>query len=113
MPGGGLHRIRIAARKLRYTIEILQPLLGSGMNADLPSLKRIQETLGIVHDLDTLRAALSSYAGRLRKKGGTVAFIPELDAFLEERREEAYKRFIVCWEALRKRRQWKSSVPRP
>ncbi|MBY0278533.1 CHAD domain-containing protein, partial [Candidatus Binatia bacterium] len=56
-----LHRVRIAAKKLRYTLEIVAPYLGDGGSAAVKRLRGVQEHLGDFHDDcvldDTLRPA--------------------------------------------------------
>ena len=49
---GGQHLLRIAVKKLRYRLEILEPLLGSGFPELQRTLKGYQEVLGKLHDLD-------------------------------------------------------------
>ena len=46
------HAMRIAAKKLRYTIEIYAPLYRLGLNKYLSRVKKIQEILGDMHDCD-------------------------------------------------------------
>jgi len=67
-----IHRARIAAKRLRYTLEPVAPSLSSG--ADLvPRLKRLQDLLGELHDLSELEdevriameAAAVARAGRI------------------------------------------------
>lgn len=49
-----LHRVRIAAKKLRYAIEIQRELLHSRSQAHLGRLRTQQDLLGRMHDLETL-----------------------------------------------------------
>jgi CHAD domain-containing protein len=53
---GGQHQLRIAVKKLRYRLEILQPLFTSGFLELHRSLKGYQEVLGKLHDLDVFAA---------------------------------------------------------
>jgi len=48
----GQHQLRIAVKKMRYRLEILQPLFASGFPELHSSLKGFQEVLGKLHDLD-------------------------------------------------------------
>jgi triphosphatase len=45
------HRLRIAAKKLRYTIEVLGGLYGSEARAYVQRLKRVQDELGHANDV--------------------------------------------------------------
>jgi CHAD domain-containing protein len=61
-----LHEVRIAVKKLRYALEIAQDLSGSRATARIRTLKRVQELLGRMHDLEMLIArtrAIQSRAG--------------------------------------------------
>jgi CHAD domain-containing protein len=61
-----LHRVRIAVKKLRYGLEIAQDLSGSRAIARIRTLKRVQDLLGRMHDLEMLIArtrAIQSRAG--------------------------------------------------
>lgn len=48
------HDLRIAGKKLRYTIEFFTPALGADADSLLTSLKSLQELLGEIHDRDVL-----------------------------------------------------------
>ncbi len=61
-----LHQVRIAVKKLRYALEIAQDLSGSRATARIRTLKRVQDLLGRMHDLEMLIArtrAIQSRAG--------------------------------------------------
>jgi len=51
-----LHLARIAVKKLRYALEIARDLSGSRAEARIRSLKRVQDLLGRMHDLEVLIA---------------------------------------------------------
>jgi CHAD domain-containing protein len=61
-----LHEVRIAVKKLRYAMEIARDLSGSRATARIRTLKRVQDLLGRMHDLEMLIArtrAVQSCAG--------------------------------------------------
>ena len=61
-----LHRARIAAKKLRYTLELAGEAGATGTRPLLRNLKRTQDTLGRLHDLQVLGrhvAALEAGSG--------------------------------------------------
>jgi CHAD domain-containing protein len=61
-----LHQVRIAVKKLRYALEIARDLSGSRATARIRTLKRVQDLLGRMHDLEMLIArtrAIQSGAG--------------------------------------------------
>ncbi len=49
-----LHKVRIAVKKLRYAVELSLDASLSGTKADALALKRSQDLLGRLHDLQTL-----------------------------------------------------------
>jgi CHAD domain-containing protein len=51
-----LHAVRIALKKLRYALELANDVTGGSAAADLKTLKRIQELLGRMHDMQVLIA---------------------------------------------------------
>ena len=62
------HRARILAKRLRYQVEVLRPLLGSAGVVALRRLTALQTALGELHDLD-VRLALISRALRGARRG--------------------------------------------
>jgi len=59
-----LHEVRLAAKKLRYALEVERAVRRSAVAADLRTLEAMQERLGHLHDLqillDRLRAVMQS-----------------------------------------------------
>ncbi len=51
-----LHEVRIAAKKLRYVLELVQELTGAGTVRLVTRLKRTQGVLGRLHDFEVLAA---------------------------------------------------------
>lgn len=47
-----LHNMRIAAKRLRYTLEIFAPVLGEEAKTVLQVVEQIQERIGAIHDCD-------------------------------------------------------------
>jgi len=61
-----LHIVRIAVKKLRYALEVARDLSGSRATARIRTLKRAQDLLGRMHDLEMLIArtrAIQSTSG--------------------------------------------------
>src|SRR5437763_4870855 len=54
----GLHNLRIAAKRLRYTLEIFEDVLPSTYHVIANELAQIQDELGAVHDGDVMIALL-------------------------------------------------------
>ncbi len=54
----GLHNLRIAAKRLRYTLEIFEEVVPSTSQAIREELTQIQDELGALHDSDVMIALL-------------------------------------------------------
>lgn len=59
-----LHAVRIAAKKCRYTLELAGDLQAAPVARPLARLRRLQESLGRLHDLDVLIALARGAAAR-------------------------------------------------
>ena len=59
-----LHQVRITVKKLRYALEIAQDLSGSRATVRIRTLKRVQDLLGRMHDLEMLIARTRAVQGR-------------------------------------------------
>lgn len=67
-----LHNLRIAAKRLRYTLEVFEDVLPEACNSIVKELEQIQEELGALHDSDVMIALL-----RLCLGGQDSPAIPE------------------------------------
>ena len=53
-----LHNLRIAAKRLRYTLELFEDALPSSCRAIVNELAQLQDELGVMHDADVMIALL-------------------------------------------------------
>ncbi len=102
-----LHRMRIAAKNLRYTLENFQRLYGSDKfrSFGLSALK-VQKALGEVHNYDVwlgLMAILKESSGRDWHFRRSVNF---LSAECVHRREKGYQAFLALWAGFKRRKTW-------
>lgn len=113
-----LHSLRIAAKRLRYTLELFAPTLELGGVSDLlDRVTEIQERIGAIHDCDVLFPLVQdTMAGEMErekrsaKRRGTAAVGPPsflaaegLVTLLARKRDERirlYAEFITFWDAL-------------
>jgi CHAD domain-containing protein len=77
------HDMRIAAKRLRYVLEITGVCFGPEADAGRRVAKELQGVLGEIHDCDVM----------LPK----VAGIGSLESLLRTRRELLYARFVELW----------------
>ena len=81
-----LHRLRIAAKKLRYTLELFPASYGSSFNSGLASIKRVHRLLGAINDCATAAAIVAEYRGGRR-----------LALRLEKRQHNKSREFRQYW----------------
>ena len=79
------HDMRIAAKRLRYVLEIFAPCLGEKAEAARHAARRLQSVLGDLHDCDLM----------LPKAAG----IESLASALKARRERLFREFVELWQA--------------
>jgi len=63
-----LHDLRIAAKRLRYVLEIARPALGPGAGDGVRTAKALQGLLGDIHDCDEMLPRVREHAARLRTR---------------------------------------------
>ena len=61
-----LHDLRIAAKRLRYVLELARPALGPGATDGVRTAKALQQLLGDIHDCDEMLPRVHRHAERLR-----------------------------------------------
>jgi CHAD domain-containing protein len=85
-----LHRLRIAAKKLRYTLEILDPVWPGGLKTEIALSRGLQDAAGLHQDWSVLRAFLQNQIRRLMRQSRThMAFqVGRLLATAEDRKAE-------------------------
>jgi CHAD domain-containing protein len=90
--GKAQHDMRIAAKRLRYVLEIFAPCLGEEAEAARGAAKRLQSVLGDLHDCDLM----------LTK----VERIGSVEAVLRQRRERLFHDFVSLWQAETSKGTW-------
>jgi CHAD domain-containing protein len=84
-----LHAVRVAAKKLRYTLEIACELKRSRSTARLAQLKRLQDLLGRMHDYEILIDRTRHVQGELA--GSDRKLSTELDTLIRKLEAECRK----------------------
>jgi hypothetical protein len=119
-----LHDMRIAAKRLRYVLEMTAPALGPAASRGAKSAKKLQDILGEVHDCDEFVPRVEAHIARLRAEDaaalrrGAGSGGKDLDpavardapnrrlyrglealvAYLRARRDVLYTRFLTQWQ---------------
>jgi CHAD domain-containing protein len=96
-----LHRVRIAAKKLRYALELAADS-GTGEAAPLVrALKRVQNTLGRLHDLQVLQHHVAEVqAAPPLRRGGPDGGLDALHRTLEEECRHLHARYLTSYSTL-------------
>jgi hypothetical protein len=63
-----LHDMRIAAKRLRYLLELAEPLFGAGARPAAKVVKGLQDLLGEIHDCDELMPLVDGHVARVREE---------------------------------------------
>jgi CHAD domain-containing protein len=86
------HDMRIAAKRLRYVLEIVGRCFGSEAKAAREACKQLQSVLGDLHDCDLM----------LSRTDG----IASATALLQERRERLFHSFVELWQSEASKGTW-------
>ncbi len=97
-----LHLVRIAAKKLRYSLEIADESGVAPCADTLKTIKRVQESLGRLHDLQVLQHYVADVAAAPRPRRGTPdAGLAALSRLIEDQCRHLHARYIAVTPALR------------
>ncbi|MEN6396867.1 MAG: CHAD domain-containing protein, partial [Methanoregula sp.] len=105
------HAMRIAAKKLRYTLETYAPLYRRNLVKPIAQVKKLQELLGDIHDCDVWIEQMTVAITRQRSHrhplkdpaGATVSAVAPLRQLLvnrERQRARLYRQYVRSWETL-------------
>ncbi len=101
-----LHRIRIAAKHIRYCLETFEPVYGRSLKRYTDSAHKIQDLLGAMHDFDVWMQALPRYESLA---GGDKEVAEAVAAFRKKcygARTQKYRSFVSLWKRLENSKAW-------
>lgn len=118
----GHHQMRIAAKRLRYTLEICKPPYGQRLDEFIAAAKQLQSLLGEIHDCDVWVEHLDKTLRRVRKRTesyyGHEAPAARLQVGIEYLRQQrhgarrqCFERLGRSWEELRRTGTWQKLIP--
>ena len=90
--GKAQHDLRIAAKRLRYVLEIFAPCLGGEAEPARSAAKRLQSVLGDLHDCDLMLSKIEQ--------------IDSVAAILLQRRRRYFQDFVELWQAEASKGTW-------
>jgi hypothetical protein len=109
--------MRIAAKRLRYTLEISKPVYDDRLDEFIESVKNLQTLLGEIHDCDVWREQLQAFSEKLRRRilkhfghvaplGRLQSGIAYLDDDRRRRRAVVFDELAAYWRQLAEKRFW-------
>jgi CHAD domain-containing protein len=112
-----LHAMRIAAKRLRYEMEIFAPLYPEELKFHLQAIRKTQETLGNIHDCDMWAITLPQFMEKERQRilkfynsqRPYSRLVPGIQYFSENRlavRKQEYESFLQDWQKWKTRGLW-------
>lgn len=116
------HAMRIAAKRLRYMMEISRPIYGKPAEEAIDASKRLQSLLGEVHDCDVWLEHLDAFAHdeaarQSRQSGGNSGrfsrLMPGIEWLKHERtqtRARVFEQLIAYWQQLKEQGLWERLV---
>jgi CHAD domain-containing protein len=115
----GHHCMRIAAKKLRYTLEICNPSFGKKLSGTIKSVKRLQTLLGDIHDCDVWAAHVENFIAQEQEKTRTYyghdlpfrRLQPGLFYLRDDRRQQRetlFAELVTLWQDLEAQSLWEN-----
>ncbi len=118
---GQHHALRIAAKRVRYTVEICRPAYSGRIDDILSAIKQIQTMLGAIHDCDVWVAYLDTYLESQQKRiirlyghpgplNRLRVGIDGLRADRQAERAQMFERLVAYWRDLSEHGFWDTLV---
>jgi CHAD domain-containing protein len=95
-----LHAVRIAAKKLRYALEVARAVRIAGAASAARRLRQYQDLLGLLHDLQIFSSHVTRVQARLASDDPDLASLSDLLMHLEDRCRELHAAFVAQRSAL-------------
>jgi CHAD domain len=110
-----LHDMRIAAKRLRYILEVTGPCFGTYAKTATKLTKDLQDLLGEIHDCDVHIPEVAAFADRLLAEDAAALYaagtedpwgaphardhagLAALQTYLRARRRLLFDRFLALW----------------
>jgi CHAD domain-containing protein len=111
------HAMRIAAKRLRYTMEIGRPAYGCSLDGPIAAMKRLQTLLGEIHDadvwIDYLGKVIDKERRRIVRRYGSEGPFRRVEAGIawlgqecRGRRERLFAEVAALWQEWARQNYW-------
>lgn len=90
------HELRIAAKRLRYTMEIFSPIYRNALRDQISLMKQFQDVLGETHDYHIWAQDLIIHKQDISANGRYG--VNKLLAYLGKTRKSRYRNFVSLWD---------------
>ncbi|MCB0193133.1 MAG: CHAD domain-containing protein [Anaerolineae bacterium] len=101
-PINTLHQLRIASKRLRYTVEYLEEILGAEAKQIIEDVKTIQDHLGDLNDAAIASSIVQEIINKLEKKQPkTKQDLEQIKVYLQAKHDEQHELLIsfpAAWE---------------
>jgi CHAD domain-containing protein len=112
-----LHAMRIAAKRLRYTMQAFAPLYLDALEEAVRTARTVQTLLGDIHDCDVWAHDLPQFLAAERERtlvyfGQTEPFTPLIPGLLalqhnrQQYRAQRYQKFVTFWHQVQDQGVW-------
>jgi len=107
------HAMRIAAKRLRYIMELYEPVYGKSLSPAVKAARTLQDMLGELHDCDVWVEWLPRFLRKERRRADDARPMREIEPGIRRlmndrrrRRDRLFRRFAAFWKKLRRKRVW-------
>lgn len=104
---GEWHRARIRAKRARYAVDAVVPVMGKGTARRAAALARVTDVLGELHDSTVAQATLRELAAEGGADGPEGFALGQLAAIEAAREDAARTAFWDLWQDARRDLRWK------
>jgi CHAD domain-containing protein len=95
-----LHDMRIAAKRLRYLLEITEPCFGLPAKKGAKVARNLQDLLGEIHDCDVMSERVRARAETVAVDDDRYVGLEALATYVEARRRVLHRQFVHFWSDL-------------
>jgi len=95
-----LHDMRIAAKRLRYVLELTAPCFGPYATKAAKRAKQLQDLIGEIHDCDVTLPRVTALQAEIASDDPAAPGLEAIAARLRERRAARFDAFLELWRKL-------------